>query len=106
MSKIYSQAQVPVAFAWYRFCFCIGFCGEALLSALVPGVHQGLASSAERRYLTSDNYGWLMMIGLCFFMMVVSVAFGWRLELSLSGKRGKQLKTEDSLDMLAVLSEA
>lgn len=81
ISKAYSEADVPFAFGWYRFMFCIGFFIASCLSSLLPSVSNNLYE------LSFKNYGFLIIIALNIIIMINSVVFGLFLDVELYEKR-------------------
>lgn len=76
-------AQVPLAFAWYRFCFCIGFAVAAAMSSVLPTV---VAMASPLQMSVFERYGWLTMVVMNVGLMVASVHAGFRLEKCTAGK--------------------
>ena len=76
ITRNYDASDVPIAFSWYRFCFCIGFAFAAAISSLLPNVTQSVSSEADK----FDHYGWVFMICFNIGAMIISVVYGNILE--------------------------
>lgn len=68
-SDIFESNEVPVAFSWYRFCFCLGFIFCSALSAQLPDVTNKGSSPFE-------THGWLIMAGINILLGLVAALNG------------------------------
>ena len=76
VSRNCESEEVPLAFSWYRFCFCIGFAGASAISSAAPTVNSYLVADASNY----QRYGWLIMVAVNVGTMCISVVSGLKLE--------------------------
>eukprot|EP00158_Paraphelidium_tribonemae_P003527 Partr_v1_DN26197_c0_g1_i1_m10328 putative DUF895 domain membrane protein len=75
ITQSYKETDVPVAFSWYRFCFCIGFSVASIMSMFLPGVHEFSTAQDDGK-----KFGWLTLIIVNIVFTVISVFFAFILE--------------------------
>lgn len=88
ISKNYDAGEIPTAFAFYRFYFCIGFALTSWASSVLPDISDSVSDDSY------DQYGWLIMVALNVGLMLVSVIMGVFLERKaiIAGRRPSMIE--------------
>ncbi|KAI3662554.1 hypothetical protein MP638_000664 [Amoeboaphelidium occidentale] len=91
IGKYYDSAEVPIAFSWYRFCFCFGFATSAGISSLMPNL-------LDQQDYGTNHSGWIIMTVINIVLMITSVISGAALE-NQSDKLGTRRRSSQEVVM-------
>jgi hypothetical protein len=75
ITKNYDVHDIPTAFAWYRFCYCIAFALMSALSYLIPG-----ADEIENGSSSYERYGWSISVAINVLITGLSLTSATMLE--------------------------